>query len=112
MSIDHETISTANRTLYVRPLLEFLLTKGEKRFPRLNAFCDLMARESTASTIVRLNKQSVPLSAGQFVSTISTLAKDWQWQRSTVRTFLNSLVALGYLKMTPCGKHCIFTMRI
>jgi DNA-binding IclR family transcriptional regulator len=40
------------------------------------------------------------------------LAKDWQWQRSTVRTFLNSLVALGYLKMTPCGKHCIFTMRI
>jgi hypothetical protein len=111
MNHNHEA-SDADQSTPVRPLLEFLMTKTDKRYPRLNAFCDLMARGKNAPVTIRMQKSNVALATGQFITSISELADTWQWQRTTVRVFLNGLAALGYLRMMPCGKYYLFTVTV
>ena len=47
---------------------------------------------------------------GQFVATISELARKWQWQRATVRQFLTGLVNLGHLNMEQYSKSYVFSV--
>lgn len=93
-----------------RSLLEYLKPKQEDRFSKLEAFCDLLSRASNGATSCMSGDKKVDLLPGQFVATVSDLARTWQWQRATVRQFLEGLVTLGQVQMVPFVKSYIFTV--
>lgn len=93
-----------------RSLLEYLKPKQEDRFSKLEAFCDLLSRASNGASSCMCGDKKVDLLPGQFVATVSDLARTWQWQRATVRQFLEGLVTLGQVHMEPFVKSYVFTV--
>ncbi len=45
-------------------------------------------------------------------ATISELARQWQWQRATVRQFISGLTKLGQLSVEPYSKSFIFSVNL
>ena len=91
------SLSAEEHTSVDRSLLEYLKPKAEERYSRIEAYCDLLARASNSPYTAKCAGQQIDLLPGQCVLTISDLARKWQWQRATVRQFLDGLVALGLL---------------
>ena len=67
-----------------RSLLEFLKPKAEERYSKLEAYCDLLSKASSGAYQSPGTDGALQLLPGQFVATISELARQWQWQRATV----------------------------
>ena len=78
-----------------RSLLEYLKPKSEDRYSKLEAYCDLLTRATSGTYSTSVVVGNLKILPGQFVATISELARKWQWQRATVRQFLTGLVNLG-----------------
>ena len=95
-----------------RSLLEYLKPKSEDRFSKLEAYCDLLSRASSGSFVASNGERQETLVPGQFVASISELARKWKWQRATVRSFVEGLVALGQLSYKPFVKSYIFTVNL
>ena len=93
-----------------RSLLEFLKPKSEGRFSRLEAYCDLLAQAASDSYTVKVVGQQLMLQPGQFISSISELSRKWQWQRATVRQFVDGLQAIQQLDIKPISKVFLFTV--
>ena len=81
-----------------RSLLEYLKPKSEDRFSKLEAYCDLLSRASSGAFVAAIGDRQEELVPGQFVASISELARKWKWQRATVRSFVEGLVALGQVQ--------------
>ena len=77
-----------------RSLLEYLKPKSEDRFSKLEAYCDLLSRASSGAFVAAIGDRQEELVPGQFVASISELARKWKWQRATVRPFVGGRVAL------------------
>ena len=95
-----------------RSLLEYLKPKSEDRFSKLEAYCDLLSRASSGAFVAANGERREELVPGQFVASISELARKWKWQRATVRSFVEGLVALGQLSYKPFVKSYIFTVNL
>ena len=95
-----------------RSLLEYLKPKLEDRFSKLEAYCDLLSRASSGAFVAANGERREELVPGQFVASISELARKWKWQRATVRSFVEGLVALGQLSYKPFVKSYIFTVNL
>ena len=95
-----------------RSLLEYLKPKSEDRFSKLEAYCDLLSRASSGAFVAANGERQEELVPGQFVASISELARKWKWQRATVRSFVEGLVALGQLSYKPFVKSYIFTVNL
>ena len=95
-----------------RSLLEYLKPKSEDRFSKLEAYCDLLNRASSGAFVAANGERQEELVPGQFVASISELARKWKWQRATVRSFVEGLVALGQLSYKPFVKSYIFTVNL
>ena len=95
-----------------RSLLEFLKPKAEERYSKLEAYCDLLSRASSGAYSTPDSDGTLQLLPGQFVATISELARMWQWQRATVRQFLDGLTKLGQLSVQPYSKSFIFSVKL
>ena len=95
-----------------RSLLEYLKPKSEDRFSKLEAYCDLLSRASSGAFVAAIGDRQEELVPGQFVASISELARKWKWQRATVRSFVEGLVALGQLSYKPFVKSYIFTVNL
>ena len=93
-----------------RSLLEFLKPKSEGRFSRLEAYCDLLALAASDAYTVKVAGQQMMLQPGQFISSISELSRKWQWQRATVRQFIDGLESIQQLDIKPISKMFIFTI--
>ena len=93
-----------------RSLLEFLKPKSEGRFSRLEAYCDLLAQAASDSYTVKVAGQQLMLQTGQFISSISELSRKWQWQRATVRQFVDGLQTIQQLDIKPISKVFLFTV--
>ena len=93
-----------------RSLLEFLKPKSEGRFSRLEAYCDLLALAASDAYTVKVAGQQMMLQPGQFISSISELSRKWQWQRATVRQFVDGLESIQQLDIKPISKMFIFTI--
>lgn len=93
-----------------RSLLEFLKPKSEGRFSRLEAYCDLLALAASDAYTVKVAGQQMMLQPGQFISSISELSRKWQWQRATVRQFVDGLESIQLLDIKPISKMFIFTI--
>ena len=95
-----------------RTLLEYLKPKSEERFSKLEAYCDLLSRASSGTFVATNGEHQETLVPGQFVASISELARKWKWQRATVRSFVEGLVALGQISYKPFVKSYIFTLNL
>ena len=94
-----------------RTLFEFLKPKAGERYSKLEAFCDLLSRGKSGPYLLNKYGEQREILPGQFVATISSLSKKWQWQRATVRQFLEGLVALEQLEETKFYSSIIFTLK-
>ena len=95
-----------------RSLLEYLKPKPEDRFSKLEAYCDLLSRAASGAYVAANGERREELVPGQFVASISELARKWKWQRATVRSFVEGLVALGQLSYRPFVKSYVFTVNL
>ena len=95
-----------------RSLLEFLKPKAEERYSKLEAYCDLLSKASSGAYQSPGTDGALLLLPGQFVATISELARQWQWQRATVRQFISGLTKLGQLSVEPYSKSFIFSVNL
>ena len=95
-----------------RSLLEYLKSKPEERYGKLEAYCDLLSRATSGGFIASAGERKAELAPGQFVASISELARAWKWQRATVRQFIEGLVALGQLSYKPFVKNFIFCVNL
>ena len=95
-----------------RSLLEYLKPKPQDRYSKLEAYCDLLSRAATSSYSAKVGGQQIELLPGQFVATISELGRKWQWQRATVRQFLEGLEDLGQISSIPVAKNQVFSVNL
>ena len=91
-------------------LFEFLRSHGCDRYTKLDAFCDLINRLPVTKMGEEYDslKKLLPYESDTFRATITELAQSWHWHRATVRSFLDGLENLGYLKKELDGKEYIF----
>lgn len=95
-----------------RSLLEYLKPKPQDRYSKLEAYCDLLSRATTSSYSAKVGGQQIELLPGQFVATISELGRKWQWQRATVRQFIEGLEDLGQISSMPVAKNQVFSVNL
>ena len=95
-------------------LFEFLRSHGSDRFTKLDAFCDLINRLPVTKMGGEYDslKKLLPYESDTFRATITELAQSWHWHRATVRSFLDGLENLGYLKKELDGKEYIFKVNM
>lgn len=95
-------------------LFEFLRSHGSDRFTKLDAFCDLINRLPVTKMGEEYDslKKLLPYESDTFRATITELAQSWHWHRATVRSFLDGLENLGYLKKELDGKEYIFKVNM
>ena len=74
------------RIIADKELLEFLRSDEEERFSKMDALCDLLDKASGESRdSLTYFGTNVTLRKGQFVTTVSKLARQWKWHRATTR---------------------------
>lgn len=94
-------------------LLDYLRPRSTDRASKLDAFCELMnmAMSKKGQSEETRFGITVHLHPGQFIVTVTGLAKKWNWHRVTVKSFLDTLVAMNYADMLSEGKFFVITMR-
>lgn len=85
-------------------LLDYLAPDTAKAYSRLGAFHSLLVHACNFSSSSCRFGQQFDLTPGQFVVTISDLAKEWHWSRGAVRRFIDNLCQLGQLEVTSYVK--------
>ena len=99
------------RIIADKELLEFLRSEEEDRFSKMDALCDLLdkaAGENRES--LTYFGTAVTLRKGQFVTTVSNLARQWKWPRATTRSFLDALEGFGMARIDAHKKFFLITM--
>lgn len=88
------------RIIADKELLEFLRSDEEERFSKMDALCDLLDKASGESRdSLTYFGTTVTLRKGQFVTTVSNLARQWKWHRATTRSFLDALENFGMARI-------------
>lgn len=82
------------------------------RTSKFDAFVHLLELATLRPKRVTTFGSDFQLVKGQFVTSYSELAEEWNWHRSVVRQFLCSLQEMGVLTMDPHGKATVITMPI
>jgi hypothetical protein len=87
-------MSGGNWVQFHRRLLEHRLWLAE-RFTRGQAWVDLFGRASYADHIATEGNHAIPVKRGQLLTSQSSLAKRWRWDRETVSRFFRLLASLN-----------------
>lgn len=99
------------RIIADKELLEFLRSDEEERFSKMDALCDLLDKASGESRdSLTYFGTTVTLRKGQFVTTVSNLARQWKWHRATTRSFLDALENFGMARIDAHKKFFLITM--
>lgn len=91
-------------------VFDYLKEKVGERKTRTEAYADLLDKSLAGFVSPFLRKQDYELQPCQCHVTVSDLASEWHWHRATVRSFLDTLEALGQLERTRLMKSVIITM--
>lgn len=91
-------------------VFDYLKEKVGERKTRTEAYADLLDKSLAGFVSPFLRKQDYGLQPCQCHVTVSDLASEWHWHRATVRSFLDTLEALGQLERTRLTKSVIITM--
>lgn len=94
-----------------KELLEFLRPDEEEKFSKMDALCDLLDKASgeKREKLVYFGT-ALTLRKGQFVTTVSNLARQWKWHRATARGFLDALEDFGLARIDAHKKFFLITM--
>lgn len=92
-----------------RKMLDDHLFSGEK-YDRFHAWVFLLVSAVYKDCTLRFGGSIVSLSAGQYVCTVSGLAKQWGWDRRTVLSFLTRLSEDGRIAFEIVKTHTIITI--
>ncbi len=113
---DWRTRQQGCRILVDKPLLDYLRSKCDGKFTKLDAFCYLLDKAMAAPAHQRCDDASTDVATVRtlhpFEVTVTDLAKSWNWHRATTRKFLTELAERGLLTKEPLQKSCIITMRL
>lgn len=113
---DWRTRQQGCRILVDKPLLDYLRSKCDGKFTKLDAFCYLLDKAMAAPAHQRCDDASTDVATVRtlhpFEVTVTDLAKSWNWHRATTRKFLTELAEMGLLTKEPLQKSCIITMRL
>lgn len=113
---DWRTRQQGCRILVDKPLLDYLRSKCDGKFAKLDAFCYLLDKAMAAPAYQRCDDASTDVATVRtlhpFEVTVTDLAKSWNWHRATTRKFLAELAEMGLLTKEPLQKSCIITMRL
>ncbi len=82
------------------------------RASKLDAFVHLLEQATLVPKRVTAFGCDFQLVKGQFVTSYSELAEQWNWHRTAVRQFLHSLQEMQVLSMDRHGKATLITMPI
>ncbi len=93
-------------------VFDYLKEKVGERKTRTEAYCDLLDKSLAGFVSPFLRKQDYDLGPFQCHVTVSDLALEWHWHRATVRSFLDTLEALGQLERTRLAKSVVITMHL
>lgn len=93
-------------------MFDYLKEKVGERKTRIEAYCDLLDKSLAGFVSPFLRKQDYELRPCQCHVTVSDLAAEWHWHRATVRSFLDTLEALGQMKRTRLTKSVVITMSL
>lgn len=91
-------------------VFDYLKEKVGERKTRTEAYADLLDKSLAGFVSPFLRKVDYELRPCQCHVTVSDLASEWHWHRATVRSFLDTLEALGQLERTRLTKSVIITM--
>lgn len=91
-------------------VFDYLKEKVGERKTRTEAYADLLDKSLAGFVSPFLRKVDYELRPCQCHVTVSDLASEWHWHRATVRSFLDTLEALGQLERTRLMKSVIITM--
>lgn len=91
-------------------VFDYLKEKVGERKTRTEAYADLLDKSLAGFVSPFLRKQDYELRPCQCHVTVSDLASEWHWHRATVRSFLDTLEALGQLERTRLTKSVVITM--
>ena len=91
-------------------VFDYLKEKVGERKTRTEAYCDLLDKSLAGFVSPFLRRQGYDLSPCQCHVTVSDLASEWHWHRATVRSFLDTLEALGQLERIRLAKSVVITM--
>ena len=111
-SSNHISAGSETPQSVYRSLLEYLKPKSEERYSKLEAYCDLLSRASAGAYATPDAEGALQLLPGQFVASISEIARQWKWQRATVRQFITGLANLGQISTMPYSKSFIFSVNL
>ncbi len=78
-------------------LLDFL-SERSREATKVQAIADLIARRVSVPTPVTKNGLTYVIQPGQALVPLLSLADQWQWNRKTVRKFIETLEEYGYVK--------------
>ena len=95
------------RIIADKELLEFLRSEEEDRFSKMDALCDLLdkaAGENRES--LTYFGTAVTLRKGQFVTTVSNLARQWKWHRRVHRKKSTAGAASKDMRLNGCRRLC------
>ena len=88
-------------------VFDYLKEKVGERTTRTEAYCDLLDKSLAGFVSPFLRRQDYDLSPCQCHVTVSDLASEWHWHRATVRSFLDTLEALGQLERIRLAKSVV-----
>lgn len=106
---NHQIPHTKEWSVWLTPEMLNHLTEPTKfRASKLDAYLNLLDDAAVAkATYESVYGQTFSPEAGQFVISITNLAKRWHWSRDTVRKFLDQLEALGILSKTRIDRRTL-----
>lgn len=93
--------STVNWMAIGQDLNDCLRTKGRQRLSRYDAFVWLMEAIGKGTPIFNANGEQIKVLP--YAITYMRLAEEWNWERHTVRQFLDELAALSVISRKRKG---------
>lgn len=96
-----------------RALLKFLQEDSctdDSRFSRYDAFMHLLDAAAEDVHRTEMDKETISTAKGEFVTSYSELSEIWNWHRSHVREFIQSLAEFGILTTGRIRKKLLVTL--
>lgn len=104
-----ENAQTGHVKIY-RSLKKHWLWKASRKKSKLEAWLDLLMLAAYEDTKEPFGYDLIMLKRGQLLTSQDKLSKEWLWDRSAVRLFLNQLEDDGMIQVNTTAKYTMITI--
>lgn len=93
-----------------RKIQEHWLWTKKRKFSKFEAWIYILLKANHKKTKTLFDEKLIPVDKGSFITSEVRLAKDWNWNRSTVRNFLTILEKDKMIHKNATTKYTIITV--